>query len=125
MSTPVITQRTVLVVDDDSCARKICQRYLANSGLSCLLAGDGHDAVTRYEASILRGEIACLVTDVHMPHMDGFLLAAHVRRLRPSLPIVFLTGETQDRRLVQEIFIEKPMALKELLRIINDKIGVG
>jgi chemosensory pili system protein ChpA (sensor histidine kinase/response regulator) len=82
----------VLVVDDDDAVRTLCSVNLELKGLSVLEAADGLDAL-----ALVRGELPDLViTDVSMPRLDGFELAAALRadERTSGIPLVFLSGET-------------------------------
>ena len=80
----------VLAVDDDPVVRAAACGMLARLGYEPLLARDGPEAV--YLLDALRGEVRAAVLDVRMPAMDGPATLAALRRLRPDLPCLFLTG---------------------------------
>jgi signal transduction histidine kinase/ActR/RegA family two-component response regulator len=81
---------TVLVVDDDRMVREIMARALGEAGYRVLLASDGHEATE--VASAEAGEIDLLVSDVVMPTIDGLKLAEILRKTRPALRVLFVSG---------------------------------
>lgn len=84
--------RRVLLVDDDDAVRTVCSINLGLAGLSVLEAADGMRAF-----ELARAELPDLViTDVTMPLLDGFGLAAALRadERTSGIPFMFLSGET-------------------------------
>jgi two-component system, LuxR family, response regulator FixJ len=80
---------TVFVVDDDDGARE---------ALGCLLKAKGFGVRTYSSASGVLGDAkvphnSCLVTDYHMPGMDGLDLVDELRRRGNSIPAILLTGD--------------------------------
>jgi CheY-like chemotaxis protein len=95
--------RRVLLVDDSENERILLARVLAKAGCIVLAAPGGSEALALLE----REEVDAVITDVSMPGMSGFDLAAAIRGTRRGgdLPIVFLSGafspddEEQARRV--------------------------
>ncbi|TMQ10045.1 MAG: EAL domain-containing protein [Deltaproteobacteria bacterium] len=81
----------VLVVDDDPAMRRVCARVLGNEGWDVAVADCGRSALQCV------GEpgkpFDCVVTDVHMPEMDGFALIGEIRRHDDDLPVLLMTGD--------------------------------
>jgi FixJ family two-component response regulator len=80
---------TVFVVDDDDGARE---------ALGCLLEAEGFGVRTYSSSRGVLGETkvpdnSCLVTDYHMPGMDGLELVDELRRRGNSIPAILLTGD--------------------------------
>jgi EAL domain-containing protein (putative c-di-GMP-specific phosphodiesterase class I) len=81
----------VLVVDDDASMRRLCARVLASEGWE-VVAVDGGRAALGCVCD--RGaRFDCVVTDVHMPEIDGFALIAAIRRHDDELPVLLMTGD--------------------------------
>lgn len=81
----------VLVVDDDDQMRRICTRILANEGWEISQASHGRAAIAAvYDAT---DPFDCVVSDVHMPEIDGFQLVAAVRKHDDDLPVLLMTGD--------------------------------
>ena len=82
--------KTVVVVDDEPVVRMLVAEVLQELGYAALEAGDGPAALRALQGA---GEIALLVTDVGLPGgMNGRQLADAVRRSRPGLKTLFITG---------------------------------
>ena len=79
-------------------------------------------------AEVNAGRVDLVLTDLRMPVMDGRQLAAALARLRPSLPIIFMSGFTAqllDMRLVSPhlAFLPKPFRNDDLLATIRSRLG--
>lgn len=83
-----IARPSVLVVDDVPEVRRLLSSILDISGYRAVEAEDGFDAL-----SLLGSDTFDLVlTDVHMPGLDGLELVRAVRTIAPDTPIVVMTG---------------------------------
>jgi CheY-like chemotaxis protein len=92
-------QPTALVAEDHAGYRERVTASLAGAGLRCVVTEDGADAVAFLEAG---GAADVLVTDLEMPHRDGWaVIDAWLASGRPVGTILLLTGEA-DRRDVRE-----------------------
>ncbi|WP_374246015.1 PAS-domain containing protein [Zoogloea sp.] len=81
--------RLVLLVEDEPEVRKVLRQQLTELGFPVIEAGNGFEARAMLEAV---DDIALLVSDTVMPAMGGRELAAAARALRPTLPILLITG---------------------------------
>ncbi|MDB2705234.1 response regulator [Pseudomonadota bacterium] len=95
-----VTELRVLIVDDSSTARKHIQRVLTNLGVQDIsAANNGLEAVT----ILAKQEFDLIVTDLHMPEMDGHHLTEYVRTEMGNtyVPILMVTSEHDAARLAQ------------------------
>jgi CheY-like chemotaxis protein len=83
----------VLVVEDQESVRRFAAEALQDLGYATLEAADAPAALSLIDAN---AEIALLLTDVVLPGMDGRGLAEEARRRRPSLRVLFTTGDTRN-----------------------------
>jgi two-component system cell cycle sensor histidine kinase/response regulator CckA len=106
----------VLLVEDEVVVRTLAGRALRERGYQVLSAGNAEDARVIWNKSMR--DIDVLVTDVIMPGMDGKRLAEHLRRDRPDMPVLFMSGyddELLDRHDVfddRSDFIPKPFTVE-------------
>jgi two-component system, cell cycle sensor histidine kinase and response regulator CckA len=119
---------TILLVEDEDAVRVFSARALRNKGYQVLEAKNGEAALQQIESD--GAGIDLLITDVVMPQMDGPTLARHVRRLRPDMRVIFISGYAEDR--LGEIdgveiahFLPKPFSLKQLAAKVKDVIREG
>jgi CheY-like chemotaxis protein len=78
-----------LVVDDDPDVREMIRDILSNAGHTVVTAADGAEGVERFKAD---PAFDVVVTDLAMPKLNGLQLARVCKTLRPSVPVVMLTG---------------------------------
>lgn len=80
----------ILVVDDDVAVRDLAATILTRHGYHAISCGDGVEAVGLFTEH--SAEVRVVVTDINMPHLDGPGLALVLRRLRPDVGIIAITG---------------------------------
>jgi signal transduction histidine kinase/ActR/RegA family two-component response regulator len=86
----------ILVVDDEPLSRRSICRLLSRDGHLTLSAGDGREAL---EVFGREGQsIELVLMDLDMPELDGFGAMLEMRRRRPEVRVVFLTGFVTDVR---------------------------
>lgn len=117
---------TVLVVDDDSAVRDVVCRMLRRLGYHVLEASGGEEALARMRDGA--GPIDLLLTDVVMPGMDGRRLSERARAEQPGLPVLFMSGYTDDTTLLAGVdasglgFLAKPFELDALGRAVEEAL---
>jgi CheY-like chemotaxis protein len=79
---------TILVVDDSPADRDLAESFLREEGIRVVQAGDGREAL----ALIERWKPELVLTDLHMPEMDGLALVREVRGRHPRLPVILMTA---------------------------------
>ena len=93
----------VLIADNEATLLDLFRDVLADDGLRILTAVNGREALALAETCVPD----ILVTDVAMPHLDGFGLVSAVRRLYPDIPVIIMTGDaTYRHRLVEDLAVE-------------------
>jgi two-component system cell cycle sensor histidine kinase/response regulator CckA len=85
---------TVLVVEDDEPVRELAARVLRRFGYRVLVAGNAAEAEAVFEGHA--GRIQLLLTDVIMPQTSGIELARRLTAIKPGLPVVYMSGFTED-----------------------------
>lgn len=88
-------ETTVLVVDDSFTLRELQRRILTKAGYRVILAEDGREGLETLDCT---PEVELLVTDIDMPHLDGFELVAAVRAdgRFDALPVIIVTSRDAD-----------------------------
>jgi two-component system, chemotaxis family, chemotaxis protein CheY len=86
-------KKTILIADDSESVREVLSFTLENAGYNVLAGVDGEDAIKYLDGS----RIDLVLTDLHMPNMDGIGLIKKVRANADYqyTPILFLTTESQ------------------------------
>lgn len=111
----------VLVVDDHSTNREVLTRQLARAGFACETAADGEEALERWKS----GDYALVLTDIHMPRMDGYQLTTAIRKAERAgnlerTPVVAITANVSKGEpehclaMGMDAFLGKPMRIAQL-----------
>jgi CheY-like chemotaxis protein/anti-sigma regulatory factor (Ser/Thr protein kinase) len=109
----------ILVAEDDPTNRKVLQKQLKALGYSAYMCEDGSQALQAWRAR----RFTMLLTDLHMPVMDGYALAAAIRMEETPghrIPIVALTANAvrgEASRAIEcgmDEYLSKPIPLREL-----------
>jgi len=114
---------TVLLVEDEDAVRSFAARALGQRGYQVLEASTGTEALDVFESH--QGDVDLVLSDVVMPEMDGPTLMAKLRRDRPDLKIIFISGYAEDsfrKHLADNedfMFLQKPFDLKELAAAVK------
>lgn len=117
-----LPERTkILLVDDDDTLRDLVVSALRATGQIVTEAPDGPTALEMLESDM--PDIA--VIDYAMPVMNGAVLASHIAKRWPDLPILFASGlsDTQEIERVMgkgTIIVQKPFRIDELLKAVGD-----
>ncbi len=106
----------ILVVEDEKGVGKLLESMLERQGHQSILIGDAESALARLESE----PFDLLITDLRLPGMDGEALLEKVKRTRPNLPVVVISGYGNTRNIVQVIkkgaedYLSKPFTPEEL-----------
>ncbi|HVP84793.1 MAG TPA: ATP-binding protein [Rhizomicrobium sp.] len=123
----VTGQDTILLVEDEEAVRSFAARALRMRGYNVLEADGGEEALAIMEKQA--GEIALVISDVVMPNMDGPTLVRAVRRLRPDMKVMFMSGYAEEafRRNEEKAedfhFLPKPFGLKQLAAKVKEVLS--
>ena len=118
---------TILLVEDEDAVRVFSARALRNKGYQVLEAKNGEAAMQVLTSESVTVDL--LITDVVMPQMDGPTLARNVRKMRPDMRVIFLSGYAEDR-FKDELdggdnavhFLPKPFTLKQLASKVKEVV---
>ena len=117
---------TILVVDDEPQVRRLASRALEREGYRVIEATDGLEALGLFTQD---ARIDLLVTDVRMPHTDGIVLAAALRRRFPAIPVLFRAGYPRGSEPAPEPFLAKPFEMRALCdrvrELLDTREGAG
>ena len=116
---------TILVVEDEEQVRTLLVRLLEKKGYSVEPAENGRQAIDLVQDHL--SDISLVVTDMVMPEMGGAAMLQELRRTRPDLPALCMTGYTREEVVQGEAmdepnFIEKPFTPAAFLEQVADII---
>jgi PAS domain S-box-containing protein len=118
---------TILVVEDEPGVRRIAERILSSAGYQVMSTEDPLDAIELVRSDERHFDL--LLTDVIMPNLSGKELALRLRRLRPGLRALFMSGYTDEIIAKQGIlepgvrFLQKPFGAEELLPAVREVLN--
>ncbi len=114
----------ILVAEDNETNRDVLHEQLRLLGYCADMAEDGREALEKWRT----GRYALLLTDCHMPHMDGFALTQAIRTSESPgqrLPIIAITANAMQgeaQRCLQagiDDYLSKPLRLQELAPVLK------
>ena len=117
----------ILVVDDDDSLRELLRMHLAAAGYEVSTASDGISA--GYQ--VLKHPPDLIITDINMPHMDGFEFIAALKsdKTLPQIPVIFLTsvedGDSRGKELGAVGYLTKPVRADRLLELVAKHVTGG
>jgi CheY-like chemotaxis protein len=117
----------ILVVDDDESMRSLLRLHLSAAGYEVDVAEDAIAA----GYLVLRSPPDLIISDVHMPHMDGFEFIAALKsdKTVPDIPVIFLTsieeGDQRGKGLGAVGYLTKPVMADKLLRMVAQHVSGG
>jgi signal transduction histidine kinase/ActR/RegA family two-component response regulator len=119
-------KQRILVVEDDRDFCQVLQRILERAGFAATAASNGHEALYY----VTTEAIDLVITDIVMPEMDGVELMRVLKKVRPNLPIIALSGAEdlmEYRRIAAHLGAQaalcKPIARADLIHAVNDALA--
>lgn len=106
----------ILAVDDEPSMLRLLEISLRQAGYQPLTAKDGKEALE----VILAQKVDCVVTDLHMPRMDGLQLLKEIRKTDSELPVIIVTAQGEIKSAIEAMkngasdYILRPFDLEEL-----------
>ena len=113
---------TVLLVDDEAEFRDLLEKRLRKRNLALLSAGSGEEALE----IVTREAVDVVVLDVRMPGMDGRETLREIKRLKPEVEVIMLTGHASVEVALEGMalgafdYLLKPVSFDELLFKLQD-----
>jgi CheY-like chemotaxis protein len=123
---PLTGRETLLVVDDEDALREVTRRILTRNGYTVVTAANGKAAVDI--ASSRSESIDLLLTDVIMPGMQGPTVANEVRKLRPDIRVLYMSGHALPVLEAEAVLgtdfrlVEKPFDQAMLLEAVRSTL---
>ena len=117
--------KTILAVDDEPHMRRLLEISLRQAGYKALVAEDGKQALQMISAQ----NVDCVVSDLHMPGMNGLALLEQIRQQSERLPFIMVTaqGEVQTAVTAMKLgasdYIQRPFELETLELAISKALA--
>jgi CheY-like chemotaxis protein len=124
---PIMSGKRVMVADDDENIRRTVASVLTKFGCQVFTAKDGHEAVNLIDSQPLD----LVVSDIRMPHRNGYEIFAAMRRVSDTVPVILMTGFGYDPhhsivRASQEglqAVLFKPFKVDQLMTEVRKALG--
>jgi DNA-binding response OmpR family regulator len=120
----------IILVEDDDALRKLLELMLIDAGYHVLTASNGREAMQIAEVR----DIDLLITDLVMPEQEGVETIIRIRRKRPGLPIIAMSGAGDARagtylkiagNLGANLLLAKPFEHVNLIRAIDGLLSAS
>src|SRR5215207_1422416 len=121
-------KKKILLVDDEPDLTFLFKEGLEHAGLRVDAFNNSAEVLKDFKPHFYD----LVILDIVMPDMDGFDLYRELQKLDPDVKVCFLTASQkyaedfrgrEHRNLSQDLFIEKPISIKDLIRKIHGRIG--
>lgn len=117
-----MTDRKILVVEDDPIVRLVTQKQLARLGYDCELVASGEEAVSTFNNSF-----TLILMDIGLPGIDGLKTTMLIREREQKesdkrMPIIALTAHSDRERCLlagMDDFLQKPVLLNDLKEMLD------
>ncbi|MBU0985244.1 MAG: response regulator [candidate division Zixibacteria bacterium] len=115
----------IVVADDSDCIRGLLAKIVQRHGYAVLTAANGREALDL----IKNNEVSLVISDIMMPEMNGLELLSAVKRDRPDVRVLLVTGKKGEQTKVEAIgsgadgYITKPFKNYEITHLISTILG--
>ena len=117
----------ILVVDDEEAICEGCRRIFSRQGFDVQKCNDANQGLNL----AVRGDYAAILLDVKMPEMDGLHFLEALRKQKPSIPVILMTGypsipnATSAIRLGASDYVTKPFTPEEISQAVHRLLHAG
>ncbi len=116
---------TILLLEDEDCLRQVTREFLTASGYNVLEAGHGEVAIEW--ATMHKGPIPLIISDVVMPEMSGPSAIARLRVVHPEIKALYVSGYAEvpvAQQLIAEgaALLQKPVSRMDLLKKVDEML---
>lgn len=107
----------ILLAEDDKNLGVLLKNYLTAKNYDTILSVNGNEALDLF----IKEPFNLCILDIMMPEMDGITLSNEIRKISPSVPVIFLTAKNQKEDIINgfksgaDDYITKPFSMEELL----------
>ena len=113
----------ILIAEDEPAIRRVIRTLLELRGHSLVICKNGQEALAAFREH--SSEIGVVLTDVSMPQMGGVELGRRLREIAPEVPLVYMTGASEDKANAKglggsrEPVLSKPFSASDLYSVLE------
>lgn len=117
----MVERKKILVIDDEPNITRVINHLLSQNNFEVKELNDS----AKLEDHILYADYDAIITDLNMPLRNGFEIISIIRRSKPNIPVIVLTGEgtmdstVESMKLGAVAFLTKPLDSENLLAAVN------
>lgn len=118
---------SILIIEDEAQIRSMLEEALGGAGYTVASAADGLEGLARFQ----RGRFDLVLTDLSLPERSGLDVAMAVKRMRPGMPVVLMTGwghmldPVRLRERGVDLTLIKPFRLERALAVVAEALRLG
>ncbi len=112
----------IIIVEDEGLVCWSLSSILRKTGYSITVVTTGEEAINELSAN----HYDLVITDLKLPHADGFEVASFVKKSHSGLPVILISAESDQtitdhlERKVVDYFMEKPFDLDDMTSLIEE-----
>jgi DNA-binding NtrC family response regulator len=120
-------KKKVLVIDDEQVVLDSVRKILTSENYTVNISLSGSEGLEK----AIHGQYDIVLTDILMPDIGGMRVLSQIKRSKPSLPVIIITGYATVRSAVQTLklgaadYLEKPFNPGELLKAVASALGMA
>lgn len=121
-----MTNKKILVIDDNRFILRVIKLKLTNGGLEVITATDGKEGLEK----AIKEKPDLIILDIMMPKVDGFTVYNELQKNSQTqkIPVIFLTALGEEReelkKLNSAVVIYKPFSPRHLLNTVNSLLNL-
>jgi DNA-binding NtrC family response regulator len=123
---PMMSKKTILVIEDDLDVLSMMVRHLKHLGFNVITGTDGMEGLKKLESE----EYDLVITDIVMPYVSGVGVVSAMKSKKPHIPVIAITGYGKEPEAAAmeknaDMVLAKPVKMSVLKDYINDLLGLS
>jgi CheY-like chemotaxis protein len=121
-----MSMQRVLIVDDEPLLRSLMAEILSRNDFQTVIAEDGQEALNILQDDV---EFSLIISDIHMPRMDGITLCKVLKENYPKIPVLITSVHWRNDRLnslLQDesaLYLSRPFTARQFLEKVKATIS--